>query len=197
VVFLSHCCKYKYQNFTKWGANSGIHYFSHLFISRCHIQSICDVKNLDVGLGGRGGGRNLSWLTSKFYPGMHLEVSKKNTAKLIQHFLSWSLYVERTKYLIPRLCACTEFYQASSVWSCQIIFCFTDFAMSQHILCGHNNNCIFNQSNTSLLSDNCIRLHVSATLGHHQALSVTSPNYVCICNFWWDLECYTNKHSLD
>jgi hypothetical protein len=49
---------------------------------------------------------------------------------------------------------------------------------------------IFNQSNTTLLSDNCIRLHVSATVGHHQAFSVTSPNYVCLYNFW-DLNSFT------
>jgi hypothetical protein len=39
---------------------------------------------------------------------------------------------------------------------------------------------IFTQCNTSLLFDNCIRLHVSATVGHYQAFSVTSPNYVCL-----------------
>jgi hypothetical protein len=42
---------------------------------------------------------------------------------------------------------------------------------------------IFNPSNTCLLSDNCIRLHVSATVGHHQAFSVTRLNYVCLYKF--------------
>jgi hypothetical protein len=45
-------------------------------------------------------------------------------------------------------------------------------------LCAHRQEkqlySIFNQSNTSLLSDNCIRLHVSATVSHHQAFFVTS-----------------------
>jgi hypothetical protein len=35
-----------------------------------------------------------------------------------------------------------------------------------------------------------IRLHVSATVGHHQAFSVTSLNYVCLYNFW-DLNSFT------
>jgi hypothetical protein len=51
---------------------------------------------------------------------------------------------------------------------------------------------IFNPSNTSLLSDNCIRLHVSATVGHHQAW--WWPTVAEICSL---IQLSDNKNVLD
>jgi len=73
------------------------------------MQNLCDVKLWVFGGGWEGGGgreRKLSWLLAKFYPGMHLEGSKNNTAKLIQDVRSWWLFVKQTKYLIPCILCC-------------------------------------------------------------------------------------------